>query len=99
MDALRLSDRTRVANKRIKRAAHGDAEIELMRYFSQEPRRSDPRNRCVPLLDVLDPGDEFDVTLAVMPALQRIHRPTRFLDVGEALEFCGQIASYWFTLC
>ncbi|KAH8107731.1 kinase-like domain-containing protein [Cristinia sonorae] len=89
LDATRLSDGEMVALKRIKRSEH-PYEIELTKFFSEEPLRSHPRNHCVPLLDVLDSPHDSDEAILVLPLLRRFFTPA-FETLGEALEFFRQI--------
>ncbi|EJD41508.1 hypothetical protein AURDEDRAFT_90193 [Auricularia subglabra TFB-10046 SS5] len=52
-DAIRIADGMRVFFKLCEQSA--SQELEIAAFFSSEPRRSDPRNHCYPLLDVLRP--------------------------------------------
>jgi len=61
-----------------------------MRYLSSEPLASDPRNRCVPLLDVLEPPDEPEMIILVMPLLREYTSPP-FDTVGEVMDCCRQL--------
>ncbi|EIW62679.1 uncharacterized protein TRAVEDRAFT_113187 [Trametes versicolor FP-101664 SS1] len=88
LDATRIADDTVVTLKKIKTSRH-PYEIDICRYFSSEPRASDPANRCVPLYEVLDVPDDPDCKLIVMPFLRKFYDP-HFLTVGEAVEFFRQ---------
>lgn len=88
LDATRIADDTVVTLKKIKTSLH-PYEIDICRYFSSEPRASDPANRCVPVYEVLDVPDDPDYKLIVMPFLRKFYDP-RFLTVGEAVEFFRQ---------
>ncbi|KAH9922035.1 hypothetical protein B0H21DRAFT_177108 [Amylocystis lapponica] len=75
--------------KRILKTRH-PWEVEISKMFSSEALRSDSRNHCVSVLDVLeDPHDE-DTVLLVLPLLREYNDPP--LDtVGEAVEFLHQV--------
>ncbi|EIW62688.1 uncharacterized protein TRAVEDRAFT_69009 [Trametes versicolor FP-101664 SS1] len=88
LDATRISDDTVVTLKKIQTSEH-PYEVDICRFFSSEPRASDPANRCVPVYDVLDVPDDPDCKLIVMPFLRKFFDP-RFLTVGEAVEFFRQ---------
>lgn len=63
-------------------------EAEIAQFLSSEPLRSDPRNHCVPILDVLD--DPVDnQTYIVMPMLVMCNIPF-FQTVGEVVAFFQQ---------
>lgn len=52
MDAVRVSDGQAIMMKRVD---DEDPSEQHMRFFGEEPRAHDPRNHCLPLLDVLRP--------------------------------------------
>ncbi|KAH9915864.1 hypothetical protein B0H21DRAFT_321145 [Amylocystis lapponica] len=57
------------------------------RHFQQ---KSDSRNHCVPLLNVLQDPQDDDVVLLVLPLLRKYNDP--LLDtIGEAIEFLHQV--------
>ncbi|CAL1706166.1 unnamed protein product [Somion occarium] len=87
IDAVRTSDGTEVALKKLQ-SSTGWRELEIARLFSSEPRRSDLRNHCIPILDIIElPGE--DISILVMPKLMHVNRP-KWRTVGEILEFCEQ---------
>jgi hypothetical protein len=89
MDATRISDGKTVMLKRIKYLEH-PFEIEINQLFSTQPQASDPRNHCVPILEVLkDPEDE-DSSILVMPFLRPYYDP-KFDTYGEAVECFRQL--------
>ena len=88
MDATRDSDGSVVVLKKISRKVH-PYEAEIGQFLSSEPLASDPYNRCVPLLDVLQDPEDEDIQLLVMPMLQMCITPS-FGTVGEAVEFFRQ---------
>ncbi|KAJ7450494.1 hypothetical protein B0H11DRAFT_2331022 [Mycena galericulata] len=81
MDATRISDGAFVSLKPIDITIHPD-EIPIGLWFSQEPQASDPSNRCVPILEVLDVPDDPKTRIIVMPLLSHYDKP-RFDTVGE----------------
>ena len=73
-----------------KKIGTDSAELRLATYLSSEELRKDPRNHCVPILDVL--RDPFDPSISylVMPLLRRIDMPE--IDTVESvLECVGQL--------
>ena len=88
MDAVRIKDGEFVVIKQYSKSTHPH-ESDIALYLSSPELSQDPRNRCCPILDVLDVPDEADTRLLVMPMLRRYNRPA-FATVGEAVEFCRQ---------
>ncbi|TCD65334.1 hypothetical protein EIP91_002772 [Steccherinum ochraceum] len=88
LDAVRISDGEMVFLKRISSKTH-EREKEMTMMWSAEPLSSDPRNHCVPVLDVLDLPGSSEETLLVLPLLRLFSDPA-FLTVGEAMEFFRQ---------
>ncbi|EJD41494.1 hypothetical protein AURDEDRAFT_68697 [Auricularia subglabra TFB-10046 SS5] len=75
IDAVRLKDGKRVFLKVC--GYYTDQELDIAAYFSSEPVRSDPRNHCYPLLDVLLPPllDGERTLILVFPLLRRVFDP------------------------
>ncbi|KAL4244672.1 hypothetical protein ABKN59_010317 [Abortiporus biennis] len=88
LDATHIATDELVMLKRVSLEVHPH-EVELTRYFSEEPLRSDPRNHCVRLLKVLDVPDKPHLKIMVLPLLRQYNHPD-FETVGEALEFFRQ---------
>jgi hypothetical protein len=89
LDGTRISDGKLVQLKLIKIGL--EEEVEIGNAFSSEPLVSDPRNHCVPILEVLTlEGDPKFSLIIVMPFLRSIHSP-KFETVGEAVECLRQI--------
>ncbi|KAG6847562.1 hypothetical protein H0H93_007367 [Arthromyces matolae] len=65
-------------------------DIPVGRYFSSSDLAANPRNHCVPILDVLDPSPGSDRAFLVMPWLFSITNPS-FETVGEVIDFFRQI--------
>lgn len=68
--------------------------MDIQRYLSSEPLATDPRNHCLPLLEVLSLPNPEDGVLLVIPMLRNFDDP-RFETFGEAVAFFDQI----FTVC
>ncbi|KAF8214174.1 hypothetical protein K438DRAFT_1927335 [Mycena galopus ATCC 62051] len=89
MDAVRISDDKLVMLKQISKKAH-PFEVEIGQLFSAQPRAADPRNHCIPLLDVLHDPEDGDFQVIVMPRMIDI-RQLKFETVGEVVDCFRQI--------
>ncbi|KAF8465816.1 hypothetical protein JB92DRAFT_3062358 [Gautieria morchelliformis] len=89
MDATRMSDAETVTLKRIVKYKESN-EVGIAKFFSSEPLAPDPKNHCVPLLDVLEVPEYEGMVLLVMPILRPFKRP-KIWTFGEAVEFFRQI--------
>ena len=90
MDATRISDGQPVMLKKVL-PEEGPHELSITRHFSSPELRGDPRNHCVPLLDLIDTTDiKLDKKLMVMPFLRPFNHP-RFQTFGEFVAFFSQI--------
>lgn len=86
MDAIRSKDGQRVTLKRVNQNVHPH-EVQIGQYFMQDGIRDDPRNHCVPFLDVLlVPECKNNVAIIVMPYLRKFNNPS-FETVGEIIGF------------
>ena len=65
----------------------GPYELEMNRLFSTEPLSSNPRNRCAPLLDVIQLPN--DPPIMVHPLLRPFYNP-RLQTFGEFVSFFSQ---------
>jgi hypothetical protein len=93
MDATRISDGRPVMLKRLL-SEEGPYELQINRLFSTEPLSSNPRNRCVQLLDVIQlPNEE---PIMVHPLLRPFYDPplrtygefvTFFVHICEGIQF------------
>src|SRR6267154_4107419 len=86
MDATRISDVRLVMLKKLLKE-EGPHELQINKLFSTELLSSDPRNHCVPLLDVIELRD--DPPILVHPLL-RCHYDPRFQTFGEFVTFFAQ---------
>jgi hypothetical protein len=81
LDATRVNDNVKVVLKRV--YSDGD-EVRIALYLSSVEMTSDPRNRTVPILDVIFlPDDKY--VLIVMPFLRIFNTPP-FHCCGEVVE-------------
>ncbi|KAJ7092074.1 kinase-like domain-containing protein [Mycena belliarum] len=100
LDAVRMRDQADVMLKLLRKSTHvrevnGEVEgkfveLEIGLFFSSEPLVKDPRNHCVPILEVLEVPDDDDCIMIVMPLLRKFALP-RFDTFGEAIDFFKQI--------
>ena len=87
LDASR-PDGSLVALKRLK--VPPLEEIIIGTRFSSPSLIADPRNHCVPILDIIPPKPGSDIAFIVMPLLREMIT-SPFETVGEAVEFFRQI--------
>lgn len=87
LDATRMSHGTLVY---LKRTPSDSPELQVASYLSSELLRLDPRNHCVPLLDILQDPLNPDTAFMVMPFLRYITSPP-FEVVGDILACIDQI--------
>ncbi|KAG2014286.1 other/AgaK1 protein kinase [Coprinopsis cinerea AmutBmut pab1-1] len=88
-DAIRLADDRHVVLKRINRAKYPE-EVTILKHFSEETLASKPENHCVPVLAVLNPPDDPDYDILVLPILRDYDDP-HFDTIGEAVDYIRQI--------
>lgn len=74
----------------IKRVGTGDLETEIALRLTGGPLFSDPRNHCVPVLDVIQDDVDPTVSYLVMPFLRLMDNP-EFEYVEEVVDFVNQI--------
>ncbi len=87
LDGKRLSDGKLILFKRV---ASDSQEVHIASYLSSEELRKDPRNHCVPILDVLQDPHDPSISFLVMPFLRYIDQP-EFDTVGSILECVQQL--------
>ncbi|GBE79197.1 hypothetical protein SCP_0203940 [Sparassis crispa] len=87
IDATRLSDGALV---HIKRVNTGDNESQIATMLSSDALRNDPRNHCVPILEVIQDTDDETISYMVMPFLRFIDNPP-FQTVENLVDFADQI--------
>ncbi|CAL1713633.1 unnamed protein product [Somion occarium] len=87
MDATRMSDGTLVCLKTVKT----DSErLRIPIFFSSKELRDDPRNHCVPILDVLPDSENEDQSILVMPFLRKYNCP-EFETVYNVTDYVDQM--------
>ncbi|KAG2129474.1 kinase-like domain-containing protein [Suillus clintonianus] len=89
IDATRMSDGLYISLKVVNKSVHPH-EVEIGQYFMMEHLASDPKNHCIPFLDVLSVPNEEDKQILVMPLLLNFTMP-RFDTVGEVVECLRQL--------
>jgi hypothetical protein len=89
MDATRVPDGLYVSLKMVKKSDHPH-EVGIGQYFMSEKLSSDPKNYCVPFLDVLSVPDESDTQIIVMPLLLSFTK-IQFDTFGEVVECLRQL--------
>jgi len=87
VDATRISDGKMVY---IKRVQTGDTESQIATMLSTEEMLEDPRNHCVPIIELLRDPDDENISYMVMPFLRLMDDP-EFEVVGEIVDFVDQI--------
>lgn len=98
MDAVRIEDGRQVMLKKVL-PEEGPYELSITELFSSPGLRSDPKNHCVPLLEVIDlpPTNPDGRKLMVMPLLRPFKNP-RFQTYGEFVAFFMQISEVGSTI-
>jgi serine/threonine protein kinase len=87
MDATRRRDGKHVMFKKVY-PEEGPYELMIIQLFSSREFARDPRNHCVPLLDILE--TQNGQKLMTMPLLRPFNNP-RFQTFGEFVAFFSQI--------
>lgn len=92
LDAIRIKDNKPVFVKKIRTWTD---ELPVALYLSSDVMRSDPRNRAMPLVDVILLPDDDESALIVMPLLREFDTPpfARRMEVIEALRQFLQVLS------
>ena len=91
MDAVRIADGRRVMLKKVL-PEEGPYELLISQLFTSPGLKGDPKNHCVPLLDVVDLSQTSPDgrKLMVIPYLRPFKEP-RFQTYGEFVAFFIQI--------
>jgi len=74
----------------IKRIRRGIEESRIAQMLSTEELRADPRNHCIPIIEVIDDPDDDSISYMVMPFLRVADSPP-FQHVKEIMDFVDQI--------
>ncbi|KAF7373512.1 Protein kinase domain-containing protein [Mycena sanguinolenta] len=86
LDATRICDGKKVVLKRVDASS---PEIEFMKYLNRPAVRKDPRNRTIPLLDIIGPAPNTSWLFLVMPYCREFNYPP-FHCRGEFVEAMTQ---------
>ncbi len=92
MDAVRIEDGRQVMLKKVL-PEEGPYELLITQLFSSPGLKGDPKNHCVPLLDLVDLSriSPDGRKLIVIPFLRPFENP-RFQTYGEFVAFFMQIS-------
>jgi hypothetical protein len=92
MDAVRIEDGRQVMIKKVL-PEEGPYELLITQLFSSPGLKGDPKNHCVPLLDLVDLSQTSPDgrKLMVIPFLRPFKNP-RFQTYGEFVAFFMQIS-------
>ncbi|KNZ77211.1 hypothetical protein J132_06206 [Termitomyces sp. J132] len=88
LDATR-TDGSLVVLKRLDIEIH-ENEIAMIKHLSSQTFSSNPRNHCVPILEVINPPEGSHTAFLVMPCLFDVDFPS-FETMGEAVGFFKQV--------
>ena len=67
-----------------------DEESGIAQMLGSEAMRTDPRNHCVPVIEIFDDPDDDSVSYMVMPLLRNASNPP-FQYVKEIIDFANQV--------
>ncbi|OCB91920.1 hypothetical protein A7U60_g788 [Sanghuangporus baumii] len=87
IDAIRISDGMKVVIKAVRRDS---TETSIGIFLSSPDLAKDPRNHCVPILDVIRDESAPNLEFLVMPLLRPFNKPP-FFSVDEMLDFMKQV--------
>ncbi|KAI0643664.1 hypothetical protein C8Q79DRAFT_976044 [Trametes meyenii] len=87
MDARRIVDNKLVLFKRVRTDS---PELSVALFLSNPENRSNPRNHCIPILEILQDPEDETLSYIIMPFLRYIDSPA-FETVGEILDCCEQL--------
>lgn len=73
----------------IKRIGRNDEESRINQILNTPELREDPRNHCVPIIEIFDDPDDNDISYLVMPLLRNADDPP-FQYVKEIIDFVDQ---------
>ncbi|KAJ2934077.1 hypothetical protein H1R20_g2981, partial [Candolleomyces eurysporus] len=84
-----MKDKSPVILKRVLQEKHPD-ELSIVEFLMEEPRKSDPKNHSLPLIEVLQPAEEPTEKILVMPLCREWDSPG-FETIGEVIDFIRQL--------
>lgn len=85
-----MTDGQLVCVKGINTTLGNTQEVQVALMFSRDSLRDDPRNHCVPILDVFQDAQNPAISYIVMPYLRPIEDPP-FETVSDVLDFVSQM--------
>ncbi|KAI0040918.1 hypothetical protein FA95DRAFT_1683534 [Auriscalpium vulgare] len=88
IDATSMVDGKQVMLKDLSEASEAE-EIEITQLFSSEEHRRNPKNHCIPVIEVTRLED-ISKTVLVVPRMRPYNNP-RFRTFGEVVAFATQI--------
>lgn len=74
----------------IKRVGRNDEESRIAQMLSTKELRADPRNHCVPIIEVIEDPNDDSISYVVMPLLRNADSPP-FQYVKEIVDFVDQV--------
>jgi len=74
----------------IKRIVRSGEEIRIAQMLTTKELRADPRNHCVPVIEVIDDPDDDSISYMVMPLLRNAVLPP-FQYMKEIVDFVDQV--------
>lgn len=74
----------------IKEVGRNDEESRIAQMLSTKKLREDPKNHCVPIIEVIDDPDNDSLSYMIMPLLRIADSPP-FQYVKEIVDFVDQI--------
>ncbi|CAK5280706.1 unnamed protein product, partial [Mycena citricolor] len=92
MDAERIRDGKQVILKCVSRSVHC-TEVQIGTLFSTAPLANDPRNHCIPILEVIRDPEDSDKDIIAMPRMVSAFEIVTlgFETVGEVVDCFRQI--------
>src|ERR1700683_4825578 len=95
IDATRMKDGAKVI---LKCVGASSQEFQIALHLSSAKMRSDPRNRTVPIIDVISLSDNTNTAMLVMPYFRVFHTPP-FHCRGEVVEALRQFLQVCQSRC
>lgn len=90
------SDGFVVMLKRMELNSLNKSEFEIIQKLNLAPLSSDPHNRCIPLLEILEIPHRPSEAILVMPWLAAVER-YEWTTTGEVTDFCIQVLEVCLT--
>ena len=74
----------------IKRISRQSEEASIAQRLSTKELRADPRNHCVPIIEVIEDPNDDSISYMVMPLLRNANLPP-FQYMKEIMDFVDQV--------